>query len=96
MAVYGGRLHVAGNVGRYHDRFSPFFASSHLLIRISYYVSQNYLKHVYDCFLMKFIEEINLFIKLQQLLFYSIEYNTKSDRVYFLDTQPFYDFSELN
>ncbi len=45
---------------------------------------------------MKFIEEINLFIKLQQLLFYSIEYNTKSDRVYFLDTQPFYDFSELN
>jgi hypothetical protein len=69
MAVYGGRLHATGNVGRYDDRFSPFFALFYLLVRISYYVSQNHLKHVYDCFLMKFIEDINLFIKLQQLLF---------------------------
>jgi hypothetical protein len=50
-------------------RFSPFFTLFYLLVRISFYVSQNYLKHVYDCFLMKFIEDINLFIKLQQLLF---------------------------
>jgi hypothetical protein len=69
MAVYGCRLRVTGNVGRYGYRLLPFFALFHLLVRISYYVSQNYLKHVYDCFLMKFIEEINLFIKLQQLLF---------------------------
>jgi hypothetical protein len=69
MAVYGGRLHASGNGGPYDDRLSPFFALFYLLARISYYVSQSYLKHVYDCFLMIFIEEINLFIKLQQLLF---------------------------
>jgi hypothetical protein len=60
MAVYGGRLHATGNVGRYDDRLSSFFALFYVLVRISYYVSQNYLKHVYDCFLMKFIEDINL------------------------------------
>jgi hypothetical protein len=69
MAVYSGRLCATGNVGRYDDRLSPVFALFYLLVRISYYVSQNYLKHLYDCFLMKFIEDINLFIKLQQLLF---------------------------
>jgi hypothetical protein len=69
MAVYGGHLHATGNVGRYDDSLSPFVALFYLFVRISYYVSQNYLKHVYDCFLMKFIEDINLFIKLQQLLF---------------------------
>jgi hypothetical protein len=68
MTVYGAPETLAGTVIVY-CRLLPFFALFHLLVRISYHVSQNYLKHVYDCFLMKFIEEINLFIKLQQLLF---------------------------
>jgi hypothetical protein len=68
MAVYVSPETLTGMVIVY-CHLLPFFALFHLLVRISYYVSQNYLKHVNDCFLMKFIQEINLFIKLQQLLF---------------------------
>jgi hypothetical protein len=68
VAVYVSPERLAGTVIVY-CRLLPFFALFHLFVRISYYVSQNYLKHIYDCFLMKSIQEINLFIKLQQLLF---------------------------
>jgi hypothetical protein len=43
MAVYGGRLHATGNVGRYDDRLSPFFALFYLLVRISYLSNVEYL-----------------------------------------------------